>query len=193
MTVDVDPVRNVFAHRLLLSRQKRGLTQKQLESAARLPSGTLSQYETGTRSPGLGHLRNLCKALGVSAGQAQLLLIRGLPGSGKSSMARSVFRRGYFDHHLEDDMFHMSRGRYIYEPVNSADAHAWCLNTARVYLNNNRRVVVANTFVMLDQLRPYMMLGFPFHIVEARGTWGSTHNVPEEIVDTMRRRWQELP
>lgn len=125
--------------------------------------------------------------------QAQLLLIRGLPGSGKSSMAKSVLNRRYFDHHLEADMFHMSRGRYIYEPVHSADAHAWCLNTTRVYLNNNRRVVVANTFVMLDQLRPYMTLGFPFHIVEARGAWGSTHNVPEEIVDAMRRRWQELP
>lgn len=42
---------SVFAHRLLLARQKRGLTQKQLESAAYLPTGTLSQYETGTRSP----------------------------------------------------------------------------------------------------------------------------------------------
>lgn len=128
----------------------------------------------------------------VEVQQAKLLLIRGLPGSGKSSMARSVFQRGYFDVHLEADMFHMERGKYVYKPGYALAAHSWCLSNARVYLNNDKRVVVSNTFVLLEQLRPYMELGFPFYIVEARGSFGSTHNVPDEVMDHMRKRWQPI-
>lgn len=125
--------------------------------------------------------------------KAQLLLIRGLPGSGKSTMAKSVMERGYFDQHLEADMYHIERGKYVYRPTNVVNAHAWCLRTAFVMLHNTRRVVVANTFVTLEELRPYMELGFPFHIVEAKGSFGSTHDVPEEVMGRMRKRWQELP
>jgi predicted kinase len=125
--------------------------------------------------------------------QAQLLLIRGLPGAGKSTMAKSLLERGYFDMHLEADMFHMERGRYVYRTTSALAAHSWCANTTRVMLNNGKRVVVTNTFVLLEELRPYMELGFPFHIVEAKGPFESIHSVPPDVIDHMRKRWQELP
>ena len=122
-----------------------------------------------------------------------LLLIRGLPGAGKSTMAKSVVQRGYFDIHLEADMFHMNRGRYNYKVGSAREAHLWCLNTTRVMLNNGKRVVVSNTFITLDELRPYLELGFDVAVEKAPGAWASTHDVPIEIIDHMRKRWQELP
>lgn len=125
--------------------------------------------------------------------KTQLLLIRGLPGTGKSTMAKSVVLRGYFDIHFEADMFHMERGKYNYYPARATAAHHWCLEAARVMLHNDKRVVVANTFVTIDSLAPFMRLGFNVAVAEAKGAYTSTHNVPSEVVEQMRSRWEELP
>lgn len=125
--------------------------------------------------------------------KAPLMLIRGLPGSGKSTLARSYSFHQRWPIHLEADMFHMKKGKYVYVPALAAEAHLWCVNTTRIMLNNGHRVVVSNTFVTLDEIAPYLNLGFDLDIVVMKGSFGSTHNVPDEVIDHMRKRWQELP
>jgi len=124
--------------------------------------------------------------------KAPLLLIRGLPGSGKTTAALALLHCGQYDMHLEADMYHMKLGEYVYDTAKASAAHRWCLETTRVMLHIGKRVVVSNTFVTLEDMQPYRDLGFVTAFHEAKGAWPSTHNVPEVIMDHMRKRWQEL-
>ena len=55
---------------------------------------------------------------------AELVLIRGLPASGKTTMASVLPMIGY--KHFEADMFFEVGGVYLYDAKRIGEAHAWC-------------------------------------------------------------------
>lgn len=126
-----------------------------------------------------------------TAQAGELVLIRGLPGSGKSTMANKFVAQGF--KHYEADMFFTVDGVYAYDASRIRDAHAWCQRMTRQALNEGRRVVVSNTFTRLQEMEPYRGMSERIRIVEARGRWQNTHGVPEEMVRRMARRWEALP
>ncbi len=90
-----------------------------------------------------------------------LILIRGLPGSGKSTFAREYFSneaafrkmpiQKYI--HLEADMYYTDHeGNYNFTRENLRNAHHWCQETAN---------------------------------------YGSIHNVPEEVLKKMADRFED--
>ncbi|WP_428773563.1 AAA family ATPase [Vibrio sp.] len=119
-----------------------------------------------------------------------LTLIRGLPGSGKSTLARTMDAA-----HFEADMFFTDEnGQYHFEPEKLDQAHHWCQQQTECALRNHQSVVVANTFVRLWEMAPYIRmakrLGAELRVVECHGNYVSLHGVPEKTIATMRRRWQ---
>ncbi len=54
----------------------------------------------------------------------ELVLIRGLPGSGKSTMAKDLATQGYL--HFEADMYFELDGHYRYDASCIREAHSWC-------------------------------------------------------------------
>lgn len=124
-----------------------------------------------------------------------LILVRGLPGSGKSTIGQSLNKAlGYI--HLEADMYHMKDGEYQFNPAKIKEAHLWCqLETIKALADHNF-VVVTNTFTTLRELEPYLMMAKSLQksvrIVDAKGTWENIHNVPEEVMQRMRDRWEDL-
>lgn len=118
---------------------------------------------------------------------AQLILIRGLPGSGKSTLAQGYRERGY--RHLEADQFFMGDGEYRFDPERLGEAHAWCMDQARRALEAGEFVCVANTFVTLDELKPYTQLAQNWDIVEAIHDGRSIHAVPAATLQSMQAKW----
>ena len=121
-----------------------------------------------------------------------LVLIRGLPGSGKSTSARSM--HGF--EHFEADMFFERGGSYSFDPAQLPAAHAWCLQRASDALQEGKAVVVSNTFTRSWEMAPYIdaaeRYGASVQIIEAKGGWPNVHGVPESAIQRMIDRWEEV-
>lgn len=123
----------------------------------------------------------------IGSKMARLTVLRGMPGSGKSTYARKL---PFF--HVEADMYHMRDGTYQWKPENVRKAHEWCQETVREALSKGMDVVVSNTFTTLKEIKPYESMPWSeFMVVTMTGSFGNTHDVPQEALDKMKNRWQD--
>lgn len=124
---------------------------------------------------------------------ASLTLIRGLPGSGKTTLAKKIKT----SIHLEADMYMMQKGKYVFDRAKLGAAHTWCQDTTFIYLSNGYDVVVSNTFTKLKELVPYIeiaeQIGCDLIVYRLNNNYGSIHNIPEETIERMRQRFQAYP
>ena len=122
----------------------------------------------------------------------RLVLIRGLPGSGKSTFARKSFPGAF---HLENDMFHIRDGEYRFDFRRQKDAVKWCMETAVRALEAGMDVVVSNTFTRRRYVLAYKSLadrfGADFSVYRMDGDWGSVHAVPESVMESMRSGFED--
>jgi len=122
----------------------------------------------------------------------ELFLLRGLPGSGKSTLAESLGGS-----HMEADKYFTYEGKYEFDVTKIKDAHDWCQNAVRVFMENkNKRVVVSNTFTQEWEMLPYFDLaekhGYRVYslIVENRHGGVNEHGVPEDKLEIMKKRFE---
>jgi len=124
-----------------------------------------------------------------------LVIIRGLPGSGKSTIAKTQFPN--FVNYEADMFFTDNSGNYAFDKTRLQEAHSWCIEATRKALSERKDVVVSNTFTRLYEIQPYvkmaMEFNIPLQIVHATGNYKNTHNVPEEFIDIMKSRWENIP
>jgi predicted kinase len=138
----------------------------------------------------------LISALG-SAPKIRLVILRGLPGSGKSTFAQKLVDTLGFVHLEADRHFVDATGRYRFDLARASDCHSVCQRDADEALRTGARVVVANTHVRLWELAPYVGLAAlhatDWRVVECTGTWPNIHEVPGSVVESMREKWERLP
>ncbi len=123
---------------------------------------------------------------------AKLILIRGLPGAGKSTLAKRRYVPQGYIHNEADMWFVRDDGQYNFRPEAVKDAHEWCQNATRNALLAGRNVVVSNTFTQIWEMQPYLeMPADSVHVIKCSGTYGSVHGVPEHAIRKMRARWED--
>ena len=127
----------------------------------------------------------------------ELFLLRGLPGSGKSTLAAQL--GGSL---VEADRYFMDYGEYKFDASKLKEAHAWCRDQVRKWMEVDNagydvdRIVVSNTFTQEWEMKPYYELaekyGYRVHsiVVENRHGGKNVHNVPDEAIDGMRKRFE---
>lgn len=128
-----------------------------------------------------------------------LILLRGLPGSGKTTLGSVILKAFTFDN-LEvisaDDYFFDEYGNEYFNPGELGLAHAQaelrCANKMKV---RNPKIVVANTFIKEKELDVYYELAerynYRVHVVVVENRHGSksVHGVSDTTMAKMKRRF----
>ena len=126
----------------------------------------------------------------------KLILLRGLPGSGKSTFAKSISNES--TGHIESDMFFVKDGEYKFDGSKIKDAHNWCQDVVEHWMNSNEfeTIIVSNTFTQEWEMKPYMDMAKEWEyqvfsiIVENRHGGVNQHGVPDEKLQQMNDRFE---
>jgi adenylate kinase family enzyme len=127
-----------------------------------------------------------------------LYIVRGIPGSGKSTFAKTL---GGI--HIEADQYFMDgEGNYNFDGSKIKLAHEYCRAQTGAWMSsdglqvNVDKIVVSNTFTQEWEMEPYFELAKKYGykvfslIVENRHGGTNEHNVPEDKIEQMKNRFE---
>ncbi len=135
-----------------------------------------------------------------------LYIVRGLSGSGKSSIARELVneiwdeeKKSFVkDFYSADDYFTDKYGNYNFDPNKLKEAHEQCQENVELAMQRDcvRKIAVANTFSQAWEAKPYFKLAkkYDYHpfVLECQNDFGNIHEVPQETINAMKNRWENL-
>ncbi|UAV84501.1 hypothetical protein PHB09_005 [Pseudomonas phage PHB09] len=125
-----------------------------------------------------------------------MYLIRGLPGSGKSTFAATLASLYDCDHWEHDQYLYTDEGEYLWTEKRMAHAYRQCLRDTEATMERMEPVVVSNVFPTAKSLKNYRKLAekygyqVTYIVVENRRGGVNIHDVPQEALDGMRSAFQ---
>lgn len=125
-----------------------------------------------------------------------LILIRGIPGSGKSTFAKDLMTVSPLQFfHYENDMFlYNENSEYIWSQKRIAMANNKCFQATKKALELNHNVIVSNCFVKNKSIKRYFDLVNPENcfIIEMCGDYGSIHGLDKLTMENIKNSYEPL-
>ena len=122
-----------------------------------------------------------------------LYIVRGVPGSGKTTLAKQLTSNVF----EADHYFYDNDGNYNFIPSEIKEAHKECQQFVGFAMESGiQKIAVSNTFTQEWEMEPYFELskkyGFKVFtiIVENRHGGVNEHGVPEDKIEQMKNRFE---
>jgi predicted kinase len=132
-----------------------------------------------------------------------LYIVRGLPGSGKSTFAKKLVGSDFLVCEADKYFINKETGEYNFDVTKLKDAHKYCYDLVETYMKDSlvndqfyREIAVSNTFTQEWEMKPYFELAEKYGykifciIVENRHGGTNLHDVPEDKLKIMRNRFE---
>lgn len=125
--------------------------------------------------------------------EADLVLIRGIPGSGKTTYVKNNLKN---HKHFEADQFFEKDGEYKFDASKIKEAHNKCFRDTKESLNNNDKVAVSNTFTRKWEMDKYLDLAKKLNkkvkILRTTKQFKNIHKIPEDKIKEMKDRFEDV-
>jgi len=132
-----------------------------------------------------------------------LFIVRGLPGSGKSTFAEKLVESDFLVCEADKYFIDKETGQYNFDGSKIKDAHRWCQELVETYMKDSlvnhqfyREIAVSNTFTQEWEMKPYFELAEKYGykvftiVVENRHGGKNIHGVPDDKLEIMRNRFE---
>jgi predicted kinase len=134
----------------------------------------------------------------------RLIILRGLPGSGKTTYAHGLTNDGRDGIILSSDNYFIHGGVYKYNPSHLKDSHIWNQKkAAEAMIHGERLIVIDNVNARKWEARPYVEMavncGYKIEFREPPTPWRfnidelmehDDKNVPQKTMERMLNEWE---
>lgn len=126
----------------------------------------------------------------------ELIILRGLPGSGKTTLASVLSEGGTYPVFSVDDYFTDENGHYEFRFQENHLAYKQCEEGVRIAMQQGApKIILHNTFTIEWEMEPYFKLAsendYRLHVLTVENRHGSAnvHDIPEEHIERMRAKY----
>lgn len=132
-----------------------------------------------------------------------LFIVRGLPGSGKSTFAEKLVGHDFLVCEADKYFIDKETGEYKFDISKIKDAHESCRAMVEMYMHDSimndqfyREIAVSNTFTQEWEMEIYYEMAKRYNyrvhtlIVENRHGSENVHGVPAEKIKQMKKRFE---